>query len=53
MTPDELKTNVWQLIDDNCMEFSQQDYLEFLYELRDDSGIRAEAVETDISESND
>ena len=48
MDREELESEVWQLIDNNCFNMSQQDYLEFLMELRDNSSIRIETVEKEL-----
>jgi hypothetical protein len=48
MTPKELEQEVWKLIDDNCMEMSKEEYLDFLLGIRDDADIRAESVKIEI-----
>jgi hypothetical protein len=48
MTSTELEQEVWKLIDDNCMDMSQSEYLEFLQGIRDDAAIRVEMVEGEM-----
>lgn len=53
MTSKELEQKVWELIDDNCMEMSKEDYLDFLQGIRDDANIRAEVVEQELKDENE
>lgn len=50
MTRDELETAVWELVDDNCAEMSQGDYLKFLKEVIDNAESRVECVEMEIED---
>jgi len=53
MTPEDLLKLVWEIIDNHCMEMSQNDYLSFLQELSSDSSVRAdEILEDDILEDD-
>jgi hypothetical protein len=53
MTQHQLEREVWQLIDDNCMEMTKEEYLEFLQGLRDDANIKAESVERELDAENE
>jgi len=50
MTPEDLLKLVWEIIDNHCMEMSQNDYLSFLQELSSDSSVRADAVEMELED---
>lgn len=52
MTPQELIDKVFALIDEHCMEMSQEEYLEALQGIRDDAGIRAEAVQNELEDDD-
>lgn len=53
MTAKQLEQEVWELIDEHCLEMSQREYLDFLIGLRDDAAIRAESVENEIQDEDD
>lgn len=48
MTQKELERQVWEFIDDNCMELSKEEYLDFLQGLREDANMRAQTVEQEL-----
>lgn len=50
MSQKELEEQVWQFIDDNCMELTQEEYLDFLLGLKSDAETRAETVELEIED---
>jgi hypothetical protein len=50
MNKEELLTEVWALIDAHASDMSGESYLELLEELKDDAGVRAEAVQQELDE---
>ena len=53
MTQAELKDHVWNIIDQECMELTLEEYADFLEELRDDATTRAEVVRNEIEHLED
>ena len=49
MTKEQLTQAVWELIDQNSMELSQTEYIDFLMELEDEALGRCEAVREDVA----
>lgn len=48
MTAEQIKKEVWEIIDEHCMDISKEEYIELMEDLANDMKMRAEASREEL-----